>query len=156
MGKGGHQGDCERPDFLHPDGSPLIGPAWDLPNFWLNEGHSFGVTASGGAGWQLAEWIVEGEPGIDMMGVDPRRYGPYATKAYTVKKNEESYENVFTIHFPNEERPAGRPAKTSPIHDLLDARGAVWGQRYGWERPNWFAPREPSARMCDFPPRQLL
>ena len=63
-----------------PDGSPIVGPAWGLKNFWLNEGHSFGVTAAGGAGWQLAEWIVEGEPTIDMMGVDPRRFGPYATE----------------------------------------------------------------------------
>ena len=123
-----------------PDGSPLVGPAWELPNFWLNEGHSFGITAAGGAGWQLAEWIVEGEPSIDMMGIDPRRFGPYATKTFVTKKNEETYENVFTIHYPNEERPACRPAKTSPIHDRLDALGAVWGQRYGWERPNWFAP----------------
>ncbi len=58
-----------------PDGSPLVGPAWGVPNLWLNEGHSFGVTAAGGSGWQLAEWIVEGEPGIDMLGVDPRRFG---------------------------------------------------------------------------------
>ena len=62
-----------------PDGRPIVGPAWDVPNFWLNEGHSFGVTAAGGAGWQLAEWIVEGEPTIDMLGVDPRRFGPYAS-----------------------------------------------------------------------------
>ncbi len=124
-----------------PDGSPLVGPAWDLPNVWLSEGHSFGVTAAGGAGWQLAEWIVEGEPGIDLLAVDPRRYGEYAKGQYLVKKNEEAYENVFTIHYPDEERPAARPAKTSPIHDQLDAMGAVWGQRYGWERPNWFAPK---------------
>ena len=123
-----------------PDGSPMVGPAWGIKNFWLNEGHSFGVTAAGGSGWQLAEWIVEGEPGIDMMAVDPRRFGAYANKAYTKAKNEETYENVFTIHYPNEERPACRPAKTSPIHDKLDRAGAVWGQRYGWERPNWFAP----------------
>jgi dimethylglycine dehydrogenase len=123
-----------------PDGSPLIGPAWGRRNLWLNEGHSFGVTAAGGAGQQLAEWICEGEPGIDMGGVDPRRFGDYATRNYVIAKNEEAYRNVFTIHFPNEERPAGRPAKTSPIHDLLDKKGAVWGQRYGWERPNWFAP----------------
>ncbi|NKC14860.1 MAG: FAD-dependent oxidoreductase [Gammaproteobacteria bacterium] len=123
-----------------PDGSPLVGPAWDVPNFWLNEGHSFGVTAAGGAGWQLAEWIVEGEPGIDMLGTDPRRFGAYTTKAYTVAKNEEAYENVFTVHYPDEERPAARPAKTSPLHDKLERMGAVWGQRYGWERPNWFAP----------------
>ena len=123
-----------------PDGSPLIGPAWDLPNVWLNEGHSFGVTAAGGAGWQLAEWIVEGEPGIDLLAVDPRRYGEYAQGPYLIAKNEEAYENVFTIHYPDEERPAARPVKTSPIHDRLDTMGAVWGQRYGWERPNWFAP----------------
>ncbi len=128
-----------------PDGSPLIGPAWDLPNVWLSEGHSFGVTAAGGAGWQLAEWIVEGEPGIDLLAVDPRRYGDYAKGQYLIKKNEEAYENVFTIHYPDEERPAGRPAKTSPIHDQLDALGAVWGQRYGWERPNWFAPSKQEA-----------
>ena len=124
-----------------PDGSPMVGPAWGRRNLWLNEGHSFGVTAAGGSGWQLAEWIVEGEPGIDMLGVDPRRYGEYACKPYTVKKNEEAYEHVFVIHYPDEERPACRPARTSPIHDRLDALGAVWGQRFGWERPNWFAPQ---------------
>ena len=123
-----------------PDGSPLIGPAWDLPNVWLNEGHSFGITAAGGSGWQLAEWIVEGEPGIDMLAVDPRRYGAYTSKRYVVKKNEETYRNVFVIHFPDEERPDGRPAKTSPVYDKIDRLGAVWGQRYGWERANWFAP----------------
>jgi len=123
-----------------PDGSPLVGPAWGLRNVWLNEGHSFGVTAAGGAGWQLAEWIVEGEPGIDMLGVDPRRYGPYTSKRYTVGKNEEAYRDVFTIHYPDEERAAARPAKTSPIYEKLSQMGAVWGQRYGWERANWFAP----------------
>ncbi len=124
-----------------PDGNPIVGPAWGLRNFWLNDGHSFGITAAGGAGWQLAEWIVEGEPGIDMLGVDPQRYGGYANKQYAKLKNEEAYEHVFIIHYPDEERPAARPVKTSPCHERLDARGAVWGQRYGWERPNWFAPK---------------
>jgi dimethylglycine dehydrogenase len=123
-----------------PDGSALIGPAWGLKNVWLNEGHSFGITAAGGAGWQLAEWIVEGEPGIDMLAVDPRRFGPYAGKRYVVTKNEETYRNVFTVHYPDEERPDARPAKTSPVYDRLKHLGAVFGQRYGWERANWFAP----------------
>ena len=123
-----------------PDGSALIGPAWGLPNVWLNEGHSFGITAAGGAGWQLAEWIVEGEPGIDMLALDPRRFGPYTSKRYVVTKNEETYRNVFTIHYPDEERPDARPAKTSPVYDRLKHLGAVFGQRYGWERANWFAP----------------
>jgi dimethylglycine dehydrogenase len=124
-----------------PDGSPIIGPAWDLPNFWLSEGHSFGITAAGGAGWQLAEWIVEGEPTIDMNGVDPRRFGSYATKSYLIEKNEEAYANVFTIHYPDEEREAGRPLRTAPCYDRLKALGAVFGQKFGWERANWFAPQ---------------
>jgi dimethylglycine dehydrogenase len=123
-----------------PDGSPLIGPAWDVQNVWLNEGHSFGITAAGGSGWQLAEWITEGEPGIDMLATDPRRFGAYTGKRYVVTKNEETYRNVFTVHFPDEERAEARPAKTSPVYDRIDAMGAVWGQRYGWERANWFAP----------------
>ncbi|MCX7349287.1 MAG: FAD-dependent oxidoreductase [Alphaproteobacteria bacterium] len=124
-----------------PDGSPIIGPAWDKKNFWLNEGHSFGVTASGGAGWQLAEWIVEGEPSIDMMGVDPRRFGPYATRGYLKTKNEEAYANVFTPHYPDEERAAARPLKRTPVYDRMKDLGAVFGSVYGWERPGWFAPK---------------
>jgi dimethylglycine dehydrogenase len=124
-----------------PDGSPIIGPAPGLQNFWLNEGHSFGVTAAGGAGWQLAEWIVDGEPTIDMMGVDPRRFGPYATKGYLKIKNEEAYANVFTPHYPDEERVAARPLKTTPVHARMEALGAVFGSVYGWERPGWFAPQ---------------
>ncbi len=123
-----------------PDGNPIIGPAWDLPNFWLNEGHSFGITAAGGAGWQLAECIVEGEPTIDMLGVDPRRYGSYTTESYLKVKNEEAYENVFTTHYPDEEREAARPLRTAPCYDRLKALGAVFGQKFGWERANWFAP----------------
>ena len=84
-----------------PDGSPIVGPAWGLKNFWINEGHSFGITAAGGAGWQLGEWMVDGEPTIDMMGVDPRRFGDYVTKSFLIQKNEEAYANVFTIHYPD-------------------------------------------------------
>jgi dimethylglycine dehydrogenase len=123
-----------------PDGSPLVGPAWGRRNLWINEGHSFGITAAGGSGWQLAEWIVEGEPGIDMLAVDPRRFGGYTSKRYLIAKNEEAYREVFTIHYPDEERHDARPAKTSPVYEKLKQMGAVFGQRYGWERANWFAP----------------
>ena len=125
-----------------PDGSPIVGPAPRIRNLWLNEGHSFGITAAGGAGWQLAEWIVDGEPTIDMMGVDPRRFGPYATEGYLIEKNEEAYANVFTVHYPEEERAAGRPLKTSPAYDRQKKAGAVFGSVYGWERANWYAPSE--------------
>ncbi len=124
-----------------PDGSPIVGPAPGVKNFWLNEGHSFGVTAAGGAGWQLAEWIVEGEPTIDMLGVDPRRFGPYADTGYLVEKNEEAYAKVFTVHYPDEERPAARPLRQTPCYSRMKDLGAVFGSVYGWERPNWFAPQ---------------
>ena len=123
-----------------PDGNPIIGPAPGLKNFWLSEGHSFGITAAGGAGWQLAEWMVEGEPTIDMSGVDPRRYGNYATESYLIEKNEEAYANVFTTHFPDEEREGARPLRTTPCYDRMKNLGAVFGASFGWERPNWFAP----------------
>ncbi len=122
-----------------PDGNPIIGPAWDIDNFWLNEGHSFGITAAGGAGWQLAEWIVDGEPTVDMLGVEPRRFGDYASKEYLIEKNEEAYASVFEIHYPDEERPAARPLKVAPCYERMKSMGAVFGQKFGWERPNFFA-----------------
>ena len=124
-----------------PDGSPIVGPAWDRKNFWLNEGHSFGITAAGGAGWQLAHWIVNGEPTIDMMGVDPRRFGDYAGEGYLIEKNEEAYAKVFSIHYPDEEREAARALRRTPCYDRMKALGAVFGSVFGWERPNWFAPQ---------------
>jgi dimethylglycine dehydrogenase len=124
-----------------PDGNPMVGPAWGLRNFWLSEGHSFGITAAGGSGRHLAEWIVEGSPSIDMMGVDPRRFSAtQSTRDFIKAKNEECYEHVFEIHYDFEERTAARPAKMSPIYDRQKALNAAFGQRYGWERPNWFAP----------------
>jgi dimethylglycine dehydrogenase len=75
-----------------------------------------------------------------MLGVEPRRFGDYATRGYLRRKNEEAYANVFTIHFPDEERPAGRPLRTAPCYERMQELGAVFGQKFGWERPNWFAP----------------
>ncbi len=122
-----------------PDDMPLTGPAAGLTNFWLAEGNPFGITLAGGIGWQLAEWIVEGEPSIDMWPCDSRRFGSHATRAYSAVKTEEAYEHTYRIPKPGEELEAARGMKTSPIHDLLAARGAVFGEVAGWERPNWFA-----------------
>ena len=140
-----------------PDGSPLVGPAWGVKNLWINEGHSFGITAAGGAGWQLAEWIVEGEPGIDMLAVDPRRFGGYTSKRYLVAKNEEAYRDVFTIHYPDEERHDARPAKTSPVYDKLRAlrRRVRPALRLGTRELVRAGGRRAEGRL-EFPPHQLL
>ena len=84
-----------------------------------------------------------------MMGVDPRRFGPYATRGYLRTKNEEAYDHVFKNHYPDEERSAARPLKTSPCYDRMKALGAVFGTVYGWERPNWFAPLDYSLSEAD-------
>lgn len=125
-----------------PDGSPLIGPAPGLRNYWLAEGFTAGILVAGGAGHYLAEWITEGEASIDMWPVDPRRYGRHVGKAYTVRKNNETYGHISDLHYPNLELPAGRPAKTSPCHDRLSRAGAVWHETGGWERAGWFAPSD--------------
>ncbi len=117
-----------------PDDLPTCGPAFGLPNFWLAEGNPFGITLAGGVGNEVANWIVEGEPSIDMWACDSRRYGDWATRPYCVVKTEEAYERTYLLPKPDEELPAGRPLKTTPIHDLLMERGAVFGEVYGWER----------------------
>ncbi|MEQ8353978.1 MAG: FAD-dependent oxidoreductase [Kiloniellaceae bacterium] len=121
------------------DGNPLVGPAPGLRNFYEACVFSFGIAQSGGAGKTLAEWIVEGEPEWDLWGLDPRRYTDFATKAYTTAKAVELYQHEYAIGFAMEERPAGRPAKTSPLYEKLKAKGAVFGARGGWERAVWFA-----------------
>ena len=134
-----------------PDDMPTTGPAFGLRNFWIGEGNPFGITLAGGIGWQLAEWIVEGEPSIDMWPCDSRRFGVFATRRYSARKTEEAYEHTYRLPKPEEELPAARPLKTTPIHDLLAERGAVFGAVYGWEHPNWYAPEgiEP-VDICSF------
>jgi dimethylglycine dehydrogenase len=122
-----------------PDGSPLLGPAPGLRNHWLACGFSFGIVQAGGCGKLLAEWIVEGSPSFDIVEVDPRRYGRYATLPYTISRCMDTYENEYAIVYPYDERMAGRPARTSPLYDRLRARGAFFNTRNGWERASWFA-----------------
>lgn len=128
------------PQPYTPDDLPITGPAFGHKNFWLGEGNPFGVTLAGGIGWQLAEWIVEGAPSIDMTPCDPQRFGNHATRNWSARKTEEAYERTYLVPKPGEELIACRPLKVTPLHDLLAAKGAMFGEIYGWERPNWFAP----------------
>ncbi|MBV9784547.1 MAG: FAD-dependent oxidoreductase [Acidisphaera sp.] len=124
-----------------PDGNPLIGPAPGLRNFFECCVFSFGIVQAGGAGKTIAEWIVEGEPEWDLWSCDPRRYTGFVTRPYVVAKAIELYQNEYAIGFPFEERPAGRPVRTSPLYPLLRAKAALFGPRNGWERATWF-PRD--------------
>jgi dimethylglycine dehydrogenase len=128
------------PFQMTSDIMPLAGPAWGLENFWLAEGVPGGIVWGGGLGDQLAQWIVEGEPGVDMSEIDPRRFGAYATKSWTGIKVREAWGNHSAVHYPGQEWPLARPARTAPSYDRLNAAGAVWGVLNGWEMPNWFAP----------------
>ena len=130
-----------------PDGNPLIGPAYDLPNFYLCCAFSFGIVQAGGAGKAMAEWITKGEPEWDLWGLDPRRYTAYANQSHTRAKARELYQNGDAIAFPFEERPAGRPAKTTPLYETLRAKGAMFGARGGWERATWFVPAGEAAQQ---------
>ncbi|MCY4261672.1 MAG: FAD-dependent oxidoreductase, partial [Rhodobacteraceae bacterium] len=138
----GLKGDFNGPICYTPDGNPLLGPAPGLRNVWLAEGFSFGVTTAGGAGYYLAQTIVDGEAGIDMISFDPRRFGDWITKRYAIEKNEECYATFLKLHHPDEERPACRPLRCAPCYDRLRSRGAQFGQVNGWERPNYFAPQD--------------
>jgi dimethylglycine dehydrogenase len=117
-----------------PDGNPYIGPEPGLRNFFHCNTFSFGITQGGGAGKALAEWVVHGKTEWDLWSLDRRRYGYYATTEYTVAKAIEVYQNEYASSFPYEERPAGRPLRTSPLYETLKAKGARFGARGGWER----------------------
>jgi dimethylglycine dehydrogenase len=130
---------CNGPITYTPDGNQLLGPVYGVPNSYCLAGCNFGIAQAGGVGKYLAEWIVEGEPSIDLNSLDPRRFGNWTSKAYTFAKAHEAYRLQYQLSIPDTERDAGRPVKTPPIHDLQKARGAVFGSQYGWERPNWFA-----------------
>ena len=139
LADGGIKSIVNGPITFTPDGNPLIGPAFGLPNAWLLTGSSMGIMEGGGAGCFLAEWLVEGEPPMDELAIDPRRFGDYADRNYRVAKATETFGKQFGVHFPYEERPAARPSRISPLYlRMLDA-GAVMGCAYGWERPNYFA-----------------
>ena len=123
------------------DGEPIIGLSPELDNFYLCCGFTSGIAASGGAGWVMANWIVDGDPGLDLWPFDVRRFGaPHAVKRFMYERAVESYGRYYHVAWPNAEPAAGRHVRRSPLHATLRAAGAVFGTKFGWERPNWFAP----------------
>ncbi|MGE0575655.1 GcvT family protein [Reyranella sp.] len=125
---------------ISPDGEPIMGLAPERDNFYVACAFTSGIAASGGAGKAMAEWIVEGEPGLDLWAFDVRRFGCHHMSAkYLAERSVDSYWRYYQIHYPIEELHTARGGRRSPLYPLLAARNAVFGSRFGWERPNWFA-----------------
>lgn len=126
---------------ISPDGEPIMGLAPERDNVYVACGFTSGIAASGGAGKAMAEWIVEGEPGLDLWAFDVRRFGRHHMSAkYLAERSVDSYWRYYQIHYPIEELDSARGGRRSPLYPLLEAKNAVFGSRFGWERPNWFAP----------------
>ena len=123
-----------------PDSNPLVGPAPGVRNFWLATGTGIGIAQGPGCGKFLAQLMVHGDSEVNMLGMDPRRFGPYADKAYVQAKSHREYWDMYRLVPPGEERPEGRPARKSPLYETLQAKGCVFTEGYGWERPKWFSP----------------
>ena len=130
------------PEAFTPDGDAIMGPAPELDNCFVAVGfNAFGIAAGGGAGKMMAEWIIEGEPSLDIWPLDIRRFGSYhQSRKYNVQRTTEIYGKHYTIHWPHEEHDSARGVRRSPLYYLLKEKGAAYGAKYGWERANWFAP----------------
>ena len=128
------------PFTFAPDGNPLVGPMRGLRNFWVACGVMAGFSQGGGVGLALSQWMVDGDPGADIWAMDVARYGDWTTLAYTNAKVRENYSRRFRIRFPNEELPAARPLRTTPIYERLQAEHAVFGDYCALEHALWFAP----------------
>ncbi len=134
-----------------PDGNPLMGPATSVRNFFHCCAFTFGIAQAGGAGRVIAEWVVNGEPDWDVWALDARRFLPFAGRHYALARALETYRHEYAVAYPQEERPAGRPAKISPLHAHLQSEGAVFGARGGWERAVYFSrPDDPAGPDCSF------
>ncbi len=128
------------PFTFAPDGNPLIGPVRGLRNYWCACAVMAGFSQGGGVGLALANWMIEGDPGMDIWAMDVARFGDWATPQYTSQKVQENYSRRFSIRFPNEELPAARPHKTTPVYDRLKQKGAQFTAAWGLETALWFAP----------------
>lgn len=141
LGRAGIKANVRGPFQMTADELPLVGPVWGLDNVWLAEGVPGGILWGGAIGYYLSERIVEGANSIDTSEIDPRRFGAYANKGWTRLKVQETWGTHADLHYPGEDIPAARPAKTAPSYDRLTSLGAVWGVLNGWEMPKWFAPK---------------
>ena len=127
------------PFTFAPDGNPLVGPVPGMRNYWSACAVMAGFSQGGGVGLMLAQWMVEGECERDTFAMDCARYGDWITPGYTRPKVIENYQKRFSVSYPNEELPAARPFRTTPMYDIFDKMGAVWGAQYGLEVANYFA-----------------
>jgi len=135
------------PEAFTPDNEFLLGES-TVRGFYVAAGFcAHGIAGAGGMGAAMAEWIIDGEPSLDLWKMDLRRFGAqYRSQAYTLARTVEVYSTYYDIHYPNEEREAGRPLRLSPTYSRLKELGACFGEKSGWERPNWF---EPNAAAAD-------
>ena len=129
------------PEAFTPDGEFILGPS-DVRGFWVAAGFcAHGLAGAGGMGKLVAEWIVEGTPSLDVWHMDSRRFGAaYRSREYTVARTTEIYETYYDVKYPGHERSAGRPLRVSSAYSRLQELGAVFGEKSGWERANWFEP----------------
>lgn len=129
------------PESFTPDGNFILGEAPELKNFFVGAGfNAFGIASGGGAGMALAEWVANGEPPYDLWSVDIRRFGkPHTDTDWVRTRTLEAYAKHYTIAWPAEEHSSGRPCRRSPLYSVLKEQGACFGEKLGWERPNWFA-----------------
>jgi glycine cleavage system aminomethyltransferase T/glycine/D-amino acid oxidase-like deaminating enzyme len=127
------------PEAFTPDNEFILGES-EVRGFFVAAGFcAHGIAGAGGIGRQMATWIVDGEPELDLWKMDIRRFGAqYGSQAYTLARTTEIYQTYYDIHYPNEERFAGRPLRLSPAYDRVAALGAAFGEKSGWERPNWY------------------
>jgi glycine cleavage system T protein len=127
------------PEAFTPDGEFILGES-DVRGFWVAAGFcAHGLAGAGGMGQLVAEWIVEGVPGLDVWHMDSRRFGPhYASREYTLVRTVEVYSTYYDVKYPGQERQAGRPLRVAPTYARLQKLGASFGEKSGWERANWF------------------
>ena len=142
------------PEAFTPDGEFILGPS-DVAGFWVAAGFcAHGLAGAGGMGQLVAEWIVEGTPSLDVWHMDSRRFGAaYRSRDYTLARTREVYETYYDVKYPGHERAAGRPLRVSAANARLRELGAVFGEKSGWERANWFEPNAARRRRVASPTR---